>query len=694
MQMSAQTPGSLDPTFGNGGKTITSISGQAKAYGVELQSDGKIVVGGYSTSSITGKDFALVRYKTDGTLDSTFGTNGIVTTDIQLGSDDVAYSLALQSDGKIILAGYSDDGSDKDAALIRYNSNGSIDSTFGANGIVLTDFDNSQQDEIKVVKIHQLTGKIIVGGASIINSATAKPVVARYLNNGTLDTTFNSTGIRLLWITSLDYQYLFSVEDLAVKSNGKITAVGWREFTASSWDADFWACRINNNGTMDNTFSTDGVSTYNGSFNGHDRAFSIILGASDNFLISGGSYRTTLYYECVFAEVTATGSVGSFDGEADFGSTSDDISYFLGQDNSGRFIMAGSAGGTSTRSFAISRFSSNSNTDNSFGTNGKVSTTFNGNSLNECFDATIQSDDKIVAVGYTGSDFVVARYLGELVPDLDNIQLTLPVNQATDKDFSNLGFNWTDALGANSYELQVDTTQNFSSNPQTISTVNSSYTLNNLLPSTTYYWRVRATDGSNWGAYTNVWSFTTNSLDNFSLISPSNNSTNLAYASLAFDWSTNLGAISYELQVDTTQSFSTNPQTFTTSNTAYTITNLLPEKTYYWRVRASSDGSNWGQYSDVWNFTTKEDPNSAIEELYFSDLLIYPNPVNDYLYIESSNQLLYNMPYKLLNVVGKEVVFGVFESEKFSLDLKNLSPGTYFLKIGESPQKTFKVIKK
>lgn len=166
----AQPAGSLDPTFGNGGKVITSITtGQDKAYGVAIQNDGKIIVAGYSTSGITGKDFSVIRYNSDGSLDNSFGINGIVSTDLLIGSEDIAYSVALQTDGKIVLAGFCDNGSNKDAALVRYNSNGLLDNTFGTNGIVLTDFENLQQDEIKTVKIHALTGKIVVGGSSVIS---------------------------------------------------------------------------------------------------------------------------------------------------------------------------------------------------------------------------------------------------------------------------------------------------------------------------------------------------------------------------------------------------------------------------------------------------------------------------------------------------------------------------------------------
>ena len=150
----SQSPGSLDASFGTAGKVITSINtGSDKAYGVALQSDGKIVVAGVTTSPTTGNDFVCVRYNSDGTLDTTFGTGGIVTTDVQIGSDDVARSLAIQSDGKIILGGYSDDGNQKKAALVRYNTDGTIDSSFGTTGKVVTSFEGTQASEIKVLKI-------------------------------------------------------------------------------------------------------------------------------------------------------------------------------------------------------------------------------------------------------------------------------------------------------------------------------------------------------------------------------------------------------------------------------------------------------------------------------------------------------------------------------------------------------------
>lgn len=508
LNLLAQASGSLDPSFGNNGKVITSITaGQDRAYGIVVQSDGKIIVAGHSTSTITGKDFAVVRYNADGTLDNTFGSNGVVTTDLQLGSDDVAYSVTLQADGKIVLAGYSDNGSNKDAALVRYNTNGIIDSTFGNNGIVITDFENSQQDEIKVVKIHPL-GNIIVGGTTVISSSVSKPVIARYLSNGILDNSFNDNGIRLLWITNLDYQYLFSVEDLVVQTNGKISAVGWRDFPSMQWDSDYWACRINSDGTMDNTFSSDGVNVYNGSFNGHDKAFAMLLKPNNNILMAGGGYQSTLKYDFTMFELNSNGSIGSWSATADWGSTLDDIAYGLAEDNNGRFVLAGSSGTSTNKTFALARVNTNASLDNNFGTSGKITTTFGSNPLNECFDIAIQSDNKIVAVGYTGGDFAIARYLGDAIPELDNFQLITPANQSVNQNFANLTFDWSDAFGATSYEIDIDTSQTFNST-QTFTSSTSNYNAINLLPNTKYYWKVKASDGTNWGAYSNVWNFTT-----------------------------------------------------------------------------------------------------------------------------------------------------------------------------------------
>lgn len=676
----AQPAGSLDPSFGTGGKVTTSISsGEEKAHGVSLLASGKILVAGQTSSPITGKDFILLCYNEDGSLDNTFGTGGYITTDIQLGSDDVAYSIAVQADGKIILGGYSDNGADKNAALVRYESNGTIDLTFGINGKVLTDFDGAA-DEIKVLKIHPLTGNIIVGGSSIMSSSISKPVVARYLVDGSLDISFNVTGIKLLWITNLDYQYLFSVEDLVVQPNGKITATGWRDFPGLQWDSDYWVGRINSDGAMDNTFSTDGVNIYNGTFNGHDRAFSMILKPNNNILISGGGYLDNLKYDFTMFEVNSNGTTGSFSGSTNYGNILDDLSYALVEDANGKFVMAGSTGDATNKSFGISRKNADGSADLTFDGDGMTTTIFGANALNECFDMQIQSDNKIVAVGYSGGDISIARYLGTALPQLNTFNLLLPANTATAQDYSNILLDWSDAFGATNYEIEYDVNVNMLTSPQTLTSTTSSKTIIGLLPNTTYFWRVKAGDGTNFGNYSNIWSFTTNSLENFNLLLPTHNAINQSFTSVLCDWSNSVGASSYQIEIDSNINFTDNPQLLNAGNsTFYTLTNLSPATAYFWHVRASNNGSTFGQWSNTWKFTTSLNTASLAEEnIQVSNL--FPNPTNELLHAEFDESVI-GSTYKIIDLTGKTIDIGKIDTKKQVFSINKLPKGIYYFGI-------------
>ena len=131
--------GDLDTTFGTGGKVTTAIGSDTdQALSVAIQSDGKIVAAGNSNNG-NDYDFALVRYDANGSLDTSFGTGGKVTTDFG-SANDFARSVAIQSDGKIVVAGYSNNGSNDDFALVRYNTDGSLDASFDSDGKVTTDF--------------------------------------------------------------------------------------------------------------------------------------------------------------------------------------------------------------------------------------------------------------------------------------------------------------------------------------------------------------------------------------------------------------------------------------------------------------------------------------------------------------------------------------------------------------------------
>src|SRR5262249_51395919 len=166
--------GTLDTTFSFDGKVTTDFGGDDRAFSVAIQADGKIVVAGASLTN-PGDDFALARYNPDGSLDAGFGTGGKVTTAFGSGLDH-ANACTIQADGKIVAVG-ADGG---DFALARYNSDGSLDGTFGTGGKVTTDFGGQLEEAFGVAM--QADGKIVAAGAAAGGFA-----LARYYPDGHLD---------------------------------------------------------------------------------------------------------------------------------------------------------------------------------------------------------------------------------------------------------------------------------------------------------------------------------------------------------------------------------------------------------------------------------------------------------------------------------------------------------------------------
>lgn len=413
--------GLLDNTFGTNGKVITSFNpGEDKAYGVAVQDDGKIVVAGYTYSTIYGNDFACARYNNDGTLDTTFGSGGKMTYDLQVGSDDKAYGMGIQLDGKIVLAGYSDNGSDKAGAVIRINADGTLDTTFGSGGKAFTNFTiyntNARADEFKTVKIHHLTGKIVVGGTSVLNTNESKGIFARYTSTGVLDTSFGNNGILINLPIPINNSngYSFVIEDLSVKSNGKISAVGWVDVpgTGALFKASQYTCRLNENGTLDTTFSTDGWAV-NSFTTGDDKTYAMILKPDDTFLFCGNTRWSNEDYKHYFGTMSTSGGM-SHHGTIDFSATTRDLAYDMASDSSSKILMSGSVINSTSNiaSFGLTRVNADYSLDASFGNNGKVTTDFGTNTFSESFAMALQSDDKIILVGYTGNDFAIARYNG------------------------------------------------------------------------------------------------------------------------------------------------------------------------------------------------------------------------------------------------------------------------------------------
>lgn len=285
--------GSLDQTFGAGGVVRTDISGLSdEAGGVVIQPDGKIVVGGTTVLGFNNSEadsaFALVRYNANGSLDPTFGNGGKVVTNY-LPSYDHGNHLLLQPDGRIVLSGFVtqgsvNTGSTYDFAVARYNTDGSLDSTFGAGGIMTTDFAGSG-DRV-YWSVLQPDGKIVVAGVAYSQATGADFALARYNTNGTLDLTFNGTG---KVTTNFAGNYEDFGRSIALAPDGKLVVAGWaRNNTIYTGRADYALARYNQNGTLDTSFNGTGRWTDDiGADNESDYARGVVVQQNGKIVVVG-----------------------------------------------------------------------------------------------------------------------------------------------------------------------------------------------------------------------------------------------------------------------------------------------------------------------------------------------------------------------------------------------------------------------
>jgi uncharacterized delta-60 repeat protein len=211
--------GSLDRSFGTGGKVTTSFpDGNAGANILALLPDGRIVVAGTATS-VSSSSFLLARYASDGRLDTSFGTDGLVTTAFPGASRAGAYSLVAQGDGSIVAAGDAYDGNHDRVALARYDTDGSLDASFGTDGLVTTSFGGTSDSATGVVL--QLNGRIVV--ACHTNAGAVPFALARYDTDGSLDGSFGSGG---LVTTSFPGFNAARASAVTVQPDGRIVAAG------------------------------------------------------------------------------------------------------------------------------------------------------------------------------------------------------------------------------------------------------------------------------------------------------------------------------------------------------------------------------------------------------------------------------------------------------------------------------------
>jgi len=426
-------PGSLDPTFSNDGKVTTKFNGGDYGRSIAIQTDGKIIFAGFDGNY----DFATVRYRTNGTIDTTFGIGGKVTTDF--GAEDYALSAAIQKNGKIVLAGFSGEGSEGQFALTRYNQNGSTDSSFGLNGKVLTPFGTNSYDQANAMVLQQ-NGKIVVSGYSSAQTNYYAFAVARYLANGQLDKSFG-TGGKVI-INNNNNVNVSQAHSLAILSNGKILIAGSVEY--SNITTDFQLVQLTANGRIDSSFGTNGIALTD--FGGYDDVAYSVKVLSDGKILEGGyASPSSTVGDFGLVGLNADGKIDTTFGTkgktlTDFGSGNNAI-YSINVQSNGKIVAAGYASNGTNIDFALARYTEWGKTDNSFGTKGKVLTDFSGGT-DYGLSSALQPDGKIVLGGWssaangTGSLFAAARYIGDSTSKIGDYNFS--EYQANKNDFKAL----------------------------------------------------------------------------------------------------------------------------------------------------------------------------------------------------------------------------------------------------------------
>ncbi len=374
--------GSLDQSFGNNGMAVVDFGTEAYAAQVAIQADGKIVaVGGTKTASTpAGDDWSIARLNIDGSLDTSFASDGKMLIDFD-GDYDEAFTVLIQSDNKILIGGDVTIDGDQNGAILRLNPDGSRDATFGDNGLVIVNYYSSSDSGRSADTIRQLRfdaqGRIVAAGTAASGTGD-QFAVARFNADGSPDLTFGSGGRMTTAFqgTSSNDQ----VQGMVIGPDGKMVVVGQR---AISSQTDWAIMRVNPNGSLDSTFGTGGRVTYDW-YGGSDMAWGVALTGGGKILVTGEVTKSG-QYAIGLAQFNSNGTFDtSFGGDGtgrvlnDHNPSQPDVPRDVLVQPDGRILVIGRLfNGTSDA--GIIRYTAAGVADTSFHPNGETWTDYQGN---------------------------------------------------------------------------------------------------------------------------------------------------------------------------------------------------------------------------------------------------------------------------------------------------------------------------
>lgn len=366
----------------------------------------------FSTLFISCTAFSL--FAQSGTFHESFGTDGIVSTDMtMLAEYDRAYDAHVLSSGSILACGYAVldySPATYSAAVAKYNSDGSLDTSFADGGIGNYYFTNERYYALALTE--QADGKILLCGR-VINSTglIEKGFVMRLLPDGTVDSTFSGDGYTIPSIMGSSY---ITYYDIQVQGDGKIIVTG--SYYSSVTNSDFLVLRLNADGTLDNTFSSDGYVTID-AFSSSDAATTVLVQTDEKLVISGHGYSAGSY-DMMAVRLNTNGTPDTSFGyngkiliDLKDPGKADDLAHTSCLQDDGKIVLAGFTDpvGGDNYDNAFLRLNADGFPDSTFGTNGVlILVECNLNIIN---DVTMQDDEKILACGFTQCGSIVKTSL-------------------------------------------------------------------------------------------------------------------------------------------------------------------------------------------------------------------------------------------------------------------------------------------
>lgn len=415
----AQHAGDLDLTFNGTGYHRLDFYGNTDVINdIAIQSDKKIVATGVAFTPSWNIDVKIIRLNENGTLDATFGTGGIVNyTPADLSYYEAhAMAVVIQTDGKILVAGgVLNSSAIFEVLLIRLNTDGSFDNTFGTNGVSVTSIvgGNDMAQDVIVDE----AGKILIAGTADNTEFNVAPMLARFNNDGSIDNTFAAGGSMLMPVVAMDNEFT----SICLQDDGKILASG--HYSTTDWRYRTLLARYNADGSIDPSFADNGVSIID--VNGiDDEFFGMEINSQGEIIAGGFSNHSNSSFDMLLMKFDTNGNpVTDFgtNGIVEFHHSAYNVIYDLKIQPDDKIVVTGSIGefAPGDNDWALLRFKDDGSIDNEFGTDGLVLTQFFGEQ-DEAQSLAISGNEHIYVGGKTLNsasgirDFTVARYTNDM----------------------------------------------------------------------------------------------------------------------------------------------------------------------------------------------------------------------------------------------------------------------------------------